>query len=129
MEWTTFWTYVVVIITILMFAHERYKEIYEKQKAVTERKSLQLYVRTGKKNLGFHLADSSSIASAERARLKVIEEQRRAIENENIQFTAVQVCPKCKLLDVHYLRIREDGQLNGRKCRSYNCGYEWHTVG
>lgn len=121
---------VLVGFFVLYFIWISFKPSYfekEAKRVKAKNQALQLYVKTGRKSKAFYSADRSAIASAERARVRLLNEQRREIENYNIEFKAVQQCPKCKEFDVHWLRTREDGKINGRVCK--HCGYGWHTVG
>lgn len=119
----------IIIGTGLLFTCAATKGKGRREDKLTQdcRRSIQHYVKTGEKTKAFRFADRSTIASAERARVRLLNEQRREIENYNIEFKAVQQCPKCKEFDVHWLRTREDGKINGRVCK--HCGYGWHTVG
>ena len=84
------------------------------------------YVFHGIEDKAFNSLGSDLIETARELRDGYLNESRREIEIENIEFKAIQTCPQCRLVDIPYFRVREDGTLGGRECRQ--CGYVWHTV-
>lgn len=109
-----------IAVMYLSVWHHKLKESEDAQKT---REALQTYVRTGRKSKAFNTTGRSLIASAERARLRYINEQRRARENAAIDagFQAVCECPKCQTIALHWLT----GNQAGRQCIS--CGCTWHV--
>lgn len=102
---------------------ERVREKYIDRHEQACRQALKVYVRTGRKSKAFHTATRSAIATAERTRLRYIEELRRERENKAIDlgFQAICECPKCQSVDLHWLT----GNMAGRQCKA--CGYTWHV--
>jgi hypothetical protein len=115
---------IIILLSPFVIAFGAVNTCDKESKRVKNRnKALQYYVQTGKKTKPYYAASSSAIASANRARVRLINEQRRARENKAIDlgFQAVCECPKCETIDLHWLT----GNMAGRQCRK--CGYRWHV--
>lgn len=104
-----------------------YKDWRNRRDLEIAQQALRDYVFYGKETPAFTALGSPLIEAGRIWRDGYLNESRQEIEKENIQFCAIQECPKCRLIDIPYFRLRADGNLNGRECR--DCGFQWHTVG